>query len=619
MHASLTISTRIIALMLLLSAPGSSQKQGAAEIDSLEKALRKHSAEDFTRVNLLVRIASISNEKRYVTASEGYDIAKKLEYKWGEARCAAILGRHYYEMYDYTIALEMYGISLKYFEGRKDHNIVLALQNEIGAVYTTLRNYDKALEYHLRALKIAENIGSQKDICLNSCAIARSYQAKSDLDKAEEYCNKALTVACQIKDSALVAMSTMQLALNWVERKKYREAAGLFSQANKSADQRDDYQQCLDVYTSTALMYLHWAKDTSQASSRLNGVLSKKERTACLNKAVDNCISAYVRTMLHPLKVNWPGLFLTWSEANRELGNFKKANSELERLRQYEETAQREETQKKTAAFAAQKERELKAKELIILQEQAARKNLILFFSGGIAAIMIFFLYIVWMERGKSEKLLLNILPKQIAKRLKKKEQYIADQFREASVIFIDIAGFTPMSKATTAEEIVQMLDKVYSEFDQVAEKYQIEKIKTIGDCYMAAAGIPEERKDHAQAASNFARETMRRMNGYKSENGYEIRFRVGIDCGPMVAGVIGKKKFIYDLWGDAVNTAARMEQYGEPGKIQITDRFKKSLQGSLSVETAEDDDATDRMTFVERGEIEIKGKGIMKTWWMDV
>ena len=619
MQPPIIISIRIIAVVLFLGAPGFAQKQGKALVDSLQTELRKHTAGDYGRVNLLVGIASLSNEKRYAMASEGYELAMKLGYKWGEARCAGMLGRHYYEMYDYAISLEMYHASLKYFEGRNDRQMVLILQNEIGAVYGTMRNFDKALDYYLHALKTAEDMGNQKEICLNACAVARTYQAKSDLDKGEEYCNKGLAIARQLNDSALVSVSTMQLALNWAERKKYRDALELFAQVRISTVNREDYQPYLEACIAMAMTRLRWARDTSQVARQFNGVLSKKDRTVLLNKSVDNSISAYVRTMLHPLKVNWKDLFVTWSEANRELGHYRQANSELERLRQYEENALREENQKKTAAFAAQKERELKAKELIILEQQAARKNLILFFSGGIAAIMIFFLYIVWMERGKSEKLLLNILPKQIAKRLKKKEQYIADQFSEASVIFIDIVGFTPMSKATTAVEIVQMLDKVYSEFDQVAEKYQIEKIKTIGDCYMAASGIPEVRADHAQAACNFARETMRRMNGYKSENGYEIRFRVGIDCGPMVAGVIGKKKFIYDLWGDAVNTAARMEQYGEAGKIQITDRFKKSLQGAKPSPDADPANAVDRMTFIERGDIEIKGKGLMKTWWMNV
>ncbi|MBM2815064.1 MAG: adenylate/guanylate cyclase [Ignavibacteria bacterium] len=212
------------------------------------------------------------------------------------------------------------------------------------------------------------------------------------------------------------------------------------------------------------------------------------------------------------------------------------------------------------------------------------------------------------IEKNKSEKLLLNVLPESIANRLKDGETPIADHFDEASILFIDIADFTKMSAKSNPQTMVRELNKIFTIFDKISAKFGLEKIKTIGDCYMAAAGIPEPRQDHAEAIAGMALEVMNVMDGYKTDDGYDIRFRIGLDCGPIVAGVIGEQKFIYDLWGDPVNTASRMEYFGVVGRIQCTERFKDVLHLA---------DVGHLFTFEERGEIEIKGKGMMRTYFL--
>jgi len=222
-------------------------------------------------------------------------------------------------------------------------------------------------------------------------------------------------------------------------------------------------------------------------------------------------------------------------------------------------------------------------------------------------------------EKEKSEKLLLNVLPEQIAARLKRGETPIADHYEEASVIFIDIVGFTKLSSRANPQDMVRMLNDIFSIFDKISAKYGLEKIKTIGDCYMAAAGIPIRRDDHANVVAQMAIEAIDAMEGYsynhhaidtklKNIEG-ELKFRVGLDCGPIVAGVIGEQKFIYDLWGDMVNTASRMESNGVIGRIQCTDRFQRKI-GSKAQKLG--------IRFRERGEIEIKGKGMMKTFFLE-
>ena len=206
-------------------------------------------------------------------------------------------------------------------------------------------------------------------------------------------------------------------------------------------------------------------------------------------------------------------------------------------------------------------------------------------------------------ERQRSEELLLNVLPKAIADRLKGSSSAIADGFAEVSVLFADIVGFTKMSERIPPAALVERLNSVFSSFDDLADKLRLEKIKTIGDAYMVAGGLNLERHDHAEALAEMAMAMQRRVAEFSLHFGEALNLRIGIHTGPAVAGVIGKKKFIYDVWGDTVNTASRMESHGEPGTIQVTEAVQQRLAGKYD--------------FTYRGEIDVKGKGRMRTWYL--
>ena len=197
---------------------------------------------------------------------------------------------------------------------------------------------------------------------------------------------------------------------------------------------------------------------------------------------------------------------------------------------------------------------------------------------------------------AQSDGLLLNVLPRAIALRLKREPGVIAERFDDVTVLFADIADFTPFSERTTPERVVGVLDHVFSAFDRLTQEHGLEKIKTIGDAYMAAAGLPEPRPDHAVAAAELAVDMQSSLAASCVELGVDLRMRIGLATGPVVAGVIGRHRFIYDLWGDTVNTASRMESTGIPGRIQMTDATYQRLR--------------DRYPFEDRGEIEVKGKG---------
>jgi adenylate cyclase len=209
------------------------------------------------------------------------------------------------------------------------------------------------------------------------------------------------------------------------------------------------------------------------------------------------------------------------------------------------------------------------------------------------------------LEQAKAENLLLNILPRSIADRLKAQAQAqpIADQFGSASILFADVVDFTPWSERLPPAEVVGYLDHLFSHFDDLAERYGIEKIKTIGDCYMVAAGVPTPRPDHARALALMALDMLDAMRSEDAVARLGLELRVGINSGPVVAGVIGRKRFLYDLWGDAVNTASRMESHGTAGRIQITG----ATYGLLA----------DEFECEPRGTITVKGKGEVETWYL--
>jgi adenylate cyclase len=217
-------------------------------------------------------------------------------------------------------------------------------------------------------------------------------------------------------------------------------------------------------------------------------------------------------------------------------------------------------------------------------------------------------LLLVTFARGREaaqarvEALLLNVLPADIAQRLQSDPNAIADHFDETSILFADVVDFTPLSSRLDAREVVGLLDRLFTSFDELVDRYEVEKIKTIGDCYMVAAGVPRQRADHAHALAGLALEMRECAKSCLPDGAHhDLRLRIGISSGPVVAGVIGRRRFLYDLWGDTVNMASRMESHGTPDTIQITRSTFKLLRDDFVIEPI--------------GLVEVKGKGQVETW----
>lgn len=206
-------------------------------------------------------------------------------------------------------------------------------------------------------------------------------------------------------------------------------------------------------------------------------------------------------------------------------------------------------------------------------------------------------------ERDRADKLLLNILPAPIAARLMTEADIIADSFDEVTVLFADIVGFTALSSRLSNRELVSMLNRIFSDFDELADKFGLEKIKTIGDAYMVVGGLPAPMKNHATETVRMAIEMQRAIKRFSEESGHPLKLRIGLHSGPVTAGVIGKRKFSYDLWGDTVNVASRMEALGEPGRVHLSGTLATRVKATIALKDCR--------------QINVKGKGTIETWFV--
>lgn len=221
-----------------------------------------------------------------------------------------------------------------------------------------------------------------------------------------------------------------------------------------------------------------------------------------------------------------------------------------------------------------------------------------------VAVVAFYAMTLVRRAEAQMDALLRNVLPESVADRLMMEpDRAIADSFKEATVLFADLVGFTPLSKGLGAEQTVKLLNDIFTEFDQLALKYELEKIKTIGDAYMVAAGIPEPTADHEAKMAHFALDMLATIKVISQAHDVDLNLRIGIETGPLTAGVIGRRKFSYDVWGDTVNLASRMESHGVVGKIHVTAAYKARLERSFK--------------FEPRGVIQVKGVGEVETWFL--
>jgi len=506
------------------------------------------------------------------------------------------LGNTYLLQEKFYSAQEMYLRSLEYARKIHDKGLIADCYVNIGIVESHIGMYDKAKQSSIKALKINERNNDINRIANNLNNLSKIYNKNGQNDSALIFLFRTLDVIKSIDDKEysndikkIEANTYAELSLIYLLKKKYDTALTMAFEAKKKNLAINYLAGYYWDLLNIAQIYIDTKKNLDTAKLYIDLTYNAVKGSDLLS-LINHCYKTSINYFYY--SKNMDSMQYFW-----------------EKFSGLQEILYKENINNLNISLEDKFDMERKLNEHKIMEIEKNRKQWIIIISliAGTFALLVVAFVTLW-ERRKSEKLLLNILPKAIAKRLKSREKSIADSFDSASIVFIDIAQFTEISKDATPERIVAVLNQIYTEFDHIAEKHGLEKIKTIGDCYMAASGVPQPREDHAEAAANFAIEAMGKLNGYITGDGTLIQFRCGIDCGPIVAGVIGEKKFIYDLWGDTVNTASRMEEYGESGKIHCTERYFSKLIN---------DNSEWKSKFMERGSIRVKGIGMMKTYFL--
>jgi len=561
------------------------------------------------------------------------------------------IGKIYKNQSDYPKALEYYQRSLKISEEISDKGGMASTLNNLGSIYMNQGSYPKALDYYQRSYKIREEGSDKRGMAAALNNIGLIYDNRKDYAKALDYYQQSLTIKEEIADKDGMAITLNNIGTVFMKQGNYPEALDYLQRSFEIREEISDKRGMAEALSNIGEVYQNQgdypsARDNFQRCLRINEELSYKRGIA---NAMNNIGKNSILQGNHAQAITWSKNALLLSEeinvlgaqksacnnlytAYKALGNDNKALEYYERVMVLDDSLQAEETAKKLQQmeFARQiladsLEQEKEKLRVQIAHEAEVRKKnrtrnffilsalLLLIAGAGTYRRMVYVRrakVAIEYEKERSDKLLLNILPIEIAEELKEKGKAEARNFERVSILFSDFKGFTKISEQLSAKELVGEINSCYEPFDAICTKYGIEKIKTIGDSYMAAGGLPVATDDSVKntvlAGLEMAEFMINRKKQREAEGEISFEMRVGIHVGPVVAGIVGVTKFQYDIWGDTVNIASRMENTGEVGKVNISRSVYEQIKGDPLFK------------FHPRGEIEAKGKGVIEMWFVE-
>lgn len=635
--------TPFISFILILTIPAFSQ------LDSLV-SLTQNNNPDTVRIdayNQLSRAVLGSNPDSSIFYSQSAaGISEEISDFSRTGTSYKNVGLGYYYKADFVKVLEFWTRSLEAFEKAEDAKGVANLLSNLGAVYYTTGDNSNAVDYYLRAQRIAEESGDDLRLATVLQNLGAVYESTKEFDKAESYLLQAIEISKLLEYDKGIGTMALNLGDIYMQQEKYDLAETYLEMARSYLEKTDDnylatpimmmgrieaekanYNRALEILNSSKAiasekddmlglsLSFNAMGDVYLKMGRANSALGEFQQALSIGQEIG---------VTEDLRETYAGLVRSY----KLLGNYSKASQFQDSLLKTNLELYNNEKDKTISNLELSFDLEKKESEIELLNadnkiktEQIARARLFRNFLMAIAALLVFVIggvayqynyvkktnKIITDERNKSDSLLLNILPEETADELKKHGKVQAKKFDHATVLFTDFVNFTGTAGKMDPEHLVKSVDYYFRNFDEIIKKYNLEKIKTIGDAYMCAGGIPKEDLNNTRNALlaageiiSFVEQTA--LNPPEGITPFQIR--IGLNSGPLVAGVVGSSKFQYDVWGDTVNIASRMESNSAPNRVNVSESIYESLKHDLE--------------FEYRGEIDVKNKGKLKMYFFD-
>jgi class 3 adenylate cyclase/Tfp pilus assembly protein PilF len=631
----------VFAFILALLSLGSTAQN--ATVDSLSQLIGS-AKEDTNKVILLIelgtKVKTTDPEKTIECCEKALKLSKLLGYNHGIANAQKLIGLEYYYQGKYADALIHWQDAEAAYQNASDTIGIANILSNMGAIYHNQSEYSKALDLYLKSLALAEKIRDTLRIGTVLQNIGAIHVEKGDNDLAMEAYQKAIQLFNGIGYTEGMGIAQLNIGELYSSQQKYRQAIIHLEEAMTNLKGTPHYSNLLRtigtalLYASKfndAMMYLDSAyhvADKSGDQFELTRVINTKAQAYEIMGEDDKALALFEKAksiMLDAERDNLEmiisakGLVRIYSKKR----NYERAFENQLLLQSVNDSIFSLESDKKIDQLLFNFELEKKEDKIALLVKDTEIKNIELDrqksirngFIAGFILVLVFALVFfqqrnrISKEKQRSEHLLLNILPEEVAEELKEKGSAEAKLIDHVTVLFTDFEGFTAISEHLSPKDLVNDLNICFSEFDRIVGEHHLEKIKTIGDAYMAAGGLPTPNDTHASDVVKAAfkmRDFVEAVKARKIEAGLPyFEIRIGIHTGPVVAGIVGVKKFQYDIWGDTVNTASRMESAGEVGKVNVSQATYKLLK----------DDAD--LAFENRGKIYAKGKGEINMYFV--
>ncbi len=629
----------------MVSVPGRGQE---SQLDSL-KVLLAQQAADTVKVNLLLEASGLllrsQPDSAIAFAQEAIDLGESLGFKKGVGYGFKNIGIFYYSKGDFDDALAFWDKSLKAFEEIDFKLGISNMQSNIGAVYQTQGDDTKALEFFIQSLRNAEMVEDTIRIATAQLNIGTVYSnSPSTYDLAQEAYIQALPVWQKLDYKDGLFITYLNLGEIALFKGMRRNALEYLEQSLKYADKSNPlYVDNLRMIGEAYLEFDNYELSEEYLREAIYVAIklkSNKELGRAYNILADNLYEqrkyeeartnyeksldlAKTTEVYYDLANAYEGLTNVYAKRN----DFRNAFTYQRQLAQIKDSIKNKDYIKAVSLLGVQFDLETKEKEISLLNadnnlkelqiEKDARSKQLLFIILGlfiaiIAGFVFQYFYVkksnkkLAFERNRSERILLNILPKETAEELKENGFIKAKEFKSITVLFTDFKQFSVVAEHIPADDLVKSVDYYFKAFDEITERNNLEKIKTIGDAFMCAGGLPTENTTHAEDAYNAAVEILEFVKETEKnppEGIHPFEIRIGLNSGPVVAGVVGTKKFQYDIWGSTVNIAARMESNSDPGRINVSENTYQLLK--------------EKRKFTYRGEFEVKNKQLLPMYFV--